>query len=147
MDEYVQIGKNTTIEGLTKIVKAIIAVFGDEYLRSPNNNDSARLLKINSDHDFSGMLESIDGMHWKWKNCSVAWKCMYSGDIHEPIIIMEDVVSYDLWIWHAFFGLPRSLNDINVLERYLLYLMILLKDVLLLSIIQLMVMDIQWYII
>ena len=27
------------------------------------------------------------------------------------------MASYDLWIWHAFFGLPRSHNDINVLER------------------------------
>ncbi|XP_030931209.1 uncharacterized protein LOC115957123 [Quercus lobata] len=29
----------------------------------------------------------------------------------------EAVASYDLWIWHAFFGLPGSNNDINVLER------------------------------
>ena len=30
---------------------------------------------------------------------------------------MEAVASYDLWIWHAFFGLPGSNNDLNVLER------------------------------
>ena len=27
------------------------------------------------------------------------------------------VTSYDLWIWHAFFGPPGTLNDINVLDR------------------------------
>jgi len=27
------------------------------------------------------------------------------------------VASYDLWIWHAFFGCPGTLNDINVLDR------------------------------
>jgi len=27
------------------------------------------------------------------------------------------VASQDLWIWHAFFGLPGTLNDINVLDR------------------------------
>ena len=27
------------------------------------------------------------------------------------------MASFDLWIWHAFFGLPRSNNYINVLER------------------------------
>ncbi|XP_028053304.1 uncharacterized protein LOC114257727 [Camellia sinensis] len=27
------------------------------------------------------------------------------------------VASYDLWIWHAFFGMPRSHNDLNVLDR------------------------------
>ena len=30
---------------------------------------------------------------------------------------MEAVASYDLWIWHAFFGLSGSNNDINVLKR------------------------------
>ncbi|KAF8394583.1 hypothetical protein HHK36_020797 [Tetracentron sinense] len=42
---------------------------------------------------------------------------MYFGHIHELTIILEAVTSYDLWIWHVFFGLPRSHNDINVLER------------------------------
>ena len=32
-------------------------------------------------------------------------------------MILEAVASQDLWIWHAFFGLPGSLNDINVLRR------------------------------
>ena len=41
---------------------------------------------------------------------------MYSGHVHEPTIILEAVASYDLWILHAFFGLPGSHNDINVLE-------------------------------
>ncbi|KAK2641159.1 hypothetical protein Ddye_022922 [Dipteronia dyeriana] len=63
------------------------------------------------------MLRSIDCMHWKWKNCSFAWTWMYSGHVHEPTIILGVVVSYDLWIWHALFGLSGSHNDINVLER------------------------------
>ena len=56
-------------------------------------------------------------MHWKWKNCPTAWQGMYTGHCHEPTIILEAVASQDLWIWHAFFGLPSSLNDINVLDR------------------------------
>jgi hypothetical protein len=42
---------------------------------------------------------------------------MYSGHVQAPTIILEVVASKDLWIWHAFFGLPRSHNDINVLQR------------------------------
>ena len=42
---------------------------------------------------------------------------MYFGHIHEPTIILEAMASKDLWIWHTFFWLPRSHNDINVLER------------------------------
>ncbi|XP_030922872.1 uncharacterized protein LOC115949720 [Quercus lobata] len=45
------------------------------------------------------------------------WKGQYIGHTRDPTIILEIVASYDLWIWHAFFGLPGSHNDINVLER------------------------------
>ncbi|XP_023874182.1 uncharacterized protein LOC111986730 [Quercus suber] len=48
---------------------------------------------------------------------STAMKSQYSGHIREPTIVLEVVASFDLWIWHAFFGLPGSNNDINVLER------------------------------
>jgi hypothetical protein len=86
-------------------------------LRSPNPEDIARLLAIGESRGFPGMLGSIDCMHWKWKNCRNAWRGMYSGHIREPTIILEVVAYHDLWIWHAFFGLPGSHNDINVLER------------------------------
>jgi hypothetical protein len=46
---------------------------------------------------------------------------MFSGHIHEQTIILEAVTSYDLSIWYAFFGLPRSHNDINVLEQSSLF--------------------------
>ena len=117
VDEYVRIGESTAIESLRRFVQAVIAVFGDEYLRPPNSNDIARLLAIGEQRGFPGMLGSIDCMHWKWKNCPTAWQGMYTGHCHEPTIILEAVASQDLWIWHAFFGLPGSLNDINVLER------------------------------
>jgi len=42
---------------------------------------------------------------------------MYTSHCRELTIILEAAVSQDLWIWHAFFGMPRSLNDINVLDR------------------------------
>ena len=77
----------------------------------------SRLLQTGEQRGFPGMLGSIDCMHWKWKNCSTAWQGMYTGHCHEPTIILEVVASQDLWIWHAFFGLPGSLNDIDVLDR------------------------------
>ncbi|XP_022024967.1 uncharacterized protein LOC110925320 [Helianthus annuus] len=43
---------------------------------------------------------------------------MYTrGDQGHPTIILEAVASQDLWIWHAFFGIPGSNNDINVLQN------------------------------
>ncbi|GJW76784.1 ALP1-like protein [Tanacetum coccineum] len=34
-----------------------------------------------------------------------------------PFILLEAVASQDLWIWHAFFGVVGSNNDINVLYQ------------------------------
>ena len=117
VDEYIRIGESTAIESLRRFVKDVVAMFDDHYLRSPNNIDIARLLQTGEQRGFPGMLGSIDCMHWKWKNCPTAWQGLYTGHCHEPTIILEVVASQDLWIWHAFFGLPGSLNDINVLDR------------------------------
>uniref|UniRef100_A0A0D3AC53 Myb-like domain-containing protein n=1 Tax=Brassica oleracea var. oleracea TaxID=109376 RepID=A0A0D3AC53_BRAOL len=52
-----------------------------------------------------------------WKNCPTAWKGQYTRGSGKPTIVLEAVASEDLWIWHAFFGPPGTLNDINVLDR------------------------------
>ena len=93
VDEYIRIGESTAIESLRRFVKAVIAMFGDHYLRSPNNIDIARLLQTGEQRGFPGMLGSIDCMHWKWKNCPTTWQGMYTGHCHEPTIILEAVVS------------------------------------------------------
>ncbi|XP_071715319.1 uncharacterized protein [Rutidosis leptorrhynchoides] len=57
-------------------------------------------------------------MHWEWKNCPVAWKGQYiSGHHKKPTLILEIVASYDMWTWHAYFGVGGSNNDINVLNQ------------------------------
>jgi hypothetical protein len=63
------------------------------------------------------MLGSVDCMYWEWRNCPSSWKGMFTGGGKHPTMILEAVASYDLWIWHAYFGMPGSYNDINVLHR------------------------------
>ncbi|XP_042410297.1 uncharacterized protein LOC121999722 [Zingiber officinale] len=72
MDEYVRIGETTAIKSMKLFVKSVISIFGDEYLRSPNSNDIARLLVVGEKRGFPSMLGSIDCMHWKWKNYQTA---------------------------------------------------------------------------
>ena len=60
VDEYIRIGESTVIESLRRFVKAVITMFGDHYLRSPNNIDIARLLQTGEQRGFPGMLGSID---------------------------------------------------------------------------------------
>lgn len=75
-----------------------------------------QLLEENAAQGFPGMLGSLDCMHWAWKNCPTSWAGQYSGRGGSPSIILEAVASYDTWIWHAYFGLPGSNNDIDVLH-------------------------------
>jgi hypothetical protein len=63
------------------------------------------------------MIGSIDCMHWQWKNCPFGWQGAYSGHEEGKTVILEAVISQDLWIWHSFFGMAGSNNDINVLHR------------------------------
>ncbi|XP_062088761.1 uncharacterized protein LOC133795323 [Humulus lupulus] len=118
VDEYVRIGETTAIECLVNFVRGVNDIFRTEYLRRLNAGDIHRLLQMGEVRGFPTMLGSIDCMHWEWKNCPVAWKCQFTrGDHGRPTIMLEAVVSQDLWIWHAFFGVPGSNNDLNVLNQ------------------------------
>jgi hypothetical protein len=44
-------------------VKAVVDIFGDEYLMAPNAQGTARLMTMNNARGFAGMLSSIDYMH------------------------------------------------------------------------------------
>ena len=74
VDEYLRLGATTARLCVENFVEAIIDLFGDEYLRRPTPDDLQRLLHIGELRGFSGMIGSIDCMHWEWKNCPTAWK-------------------------------------------------------------------------
>ena len=118
VDEYMKIGATIALECMKNFAIGVIEVFGNEYLRKPTKADVHRSLQVAEVRDFPGMLGTIDCMHWEWKNCPASWKASFQKKLYKvPTIILEAVASYDLWIWHAFFGLPGSLNDINILDR------------------------------
>uniref|UniRef100_A0A0D3DUP2 DDE Tnp4 domain-containing protein n=1 Tax=Brassica oleracea var. oleracea TaxID=109376 RepID=A0A0D3DUP2_BRAOL len=120
VDEYLWLGATTARLCVENFVEAIINLFGDEYLRRPTPADLQRLLHIRKLRGFPGMIGSIDCMHWEWKNCLTAWKGQYSRGLGKPTIVLEAVASYDLWIWHEFFGPPGTLNDISGLAHLFL---------------------------
>lgn len=116
-DEFLDIAESTALEVLDHFTRAIWAVYRKEYLRKPTAADLQRLTDKAADRGFPGMLGSLDCMHWQWKNCPTAYAGQFQGHKGKPTIILEAVASYDTWIWHAYFGLPGSLNDLNVLGR------------------------------
>ncbi|XP_068311133.1 uncharacterized protein [Pyrus communis] len=114
-DKYCRLAESTVIEKLMRFCKAIEGIYGATYLRYPNRADLKRLLRKAEKRGFPGMIGSLDCMHWEWKNCPTAWAGQFKGCHDKPTIVLEAVASYDTWIWHAFFGVPGSNNDINVL--------------------------------
>jgi hypothetical protein len=62
-DEYMCVGESTALECLRMFVVAVVELFGPEYLRLPNEHDTARLLAIGESRGFPGMLGSIDCKH------------------------------------------------------------------------------------
>lgn len=116
LDELMRIGESTSMECLERFARGVCDVFGAEYLRSPTQDDLKRILARSEARGFPGCIGSIDCCKWEWKNCPTALHGQYEGKEGVPTITLEAIADETLWIWHAFFGMPGCLNDINVLD-------------------------------
>ncbi|XP_021732696.1 uncharacterized protein LOC110699510 [Chenopodium quinoa] len=122
VDDYLRISASLARDSLQHFVEGVVSYFSDDYLRRPNEEDMARLLRDGERRGFPGMMGSIDCIHWRWKNCplrlnTLAMEELFSRRANKPTLILEAVASQDLLIWHASFGTPGRCNDINVLDR------------------------------
>ncbi|KAK1654030.1 hypothetical protein QYE76_071835 [Lolium multiflorum] len=116
-DEYVRMSESGCLEAMYRFCRAVIAVFGKEFLRQPTAEDTSLLLSINASRGFSGMLGSIDCMHLQWENFPFGRQGSYKGRSEGCTVILDAAASRETWIWHSFFGMAGSHNDINVLQR------------------------------
>jgi hypothetical protein len=78
-DDYIRMSESTSQESMYRFRTAVAAVFGKLYLRSPTAEDTTRIMARNEARGFSGMLGSIDCMHWRWENFPFAWQGRGSG--------------------------------------------------------------------
>ncbi|KAL6269370.1 hypothetical protein ACE6H2_026281 [Prunus campanulata] len=115
VDEVVRMGKSTILEALVRFCDAVETLYTMDYLRRPTPRDLQRLLQKAEIRGFPGMIGSIDCMHWQWKNCPTAWQGDYGNRKGQKSIILEAVTGFDTWVWHAFFGVAGSQNNLNVL--------------------------------
>jgi hypothetical protein len=56
-DEYLPIGEDTSIKFVCLFAKTMIRVFGENYLRAPNEEDTKRLMTMNEARGVQGCLE------------------------------------------------------------------------------------------
>ncbi|XP_021800718.1 uncharacterized protein LOC110744978 [Prunus avium] len=117
VDEIPRMGKSTTLEALVRFCDAVETLYTRDYLRRPTPRDLQRLLQKTEARGFPGMIGSIDCMHWQWKNCPTAWQGDYGNRKGQKGIILEAIAGFDTWVWHAFFGVAGSQNDLNVLGQ------------------------------
>ncbi|GJW54610.1 ALP1-like protein isoform X1 [Tanacetum coccineum] len=112
-DEYLQIAERTSRECLDHFTKCIHVLYYDKFLRRPTATD---IKKTEEKHGLPGMLGSIDCMHWDWKNYPKSLHGQFKRSTNKyPTLMLEVVADQKLWIWHAYFGVPGTNNDLNVL--------------------------------
>ena len=115
-DEYVRMNESTINLTLRRFATAISELYGPKYLRSPTREDVAYYAERNAKRGHPGMFGSIDCCHFEWDMCPTALRGQHLNKDHNVTNILEAIATDDCWIWHAFFGMPGSCNDLNVLN-------------------------------
>jgi hypothetical protein len=116
-DEYCRLSEATVRESVFAFARDVCARYGPTYLREPRREDVAFYLERNARRGFPGMFASIDCVHFEWDMCSTAARGQHLNKDKEVTNILEAMATDDCWIWHAFFGMPGSCNDLNVLNN------------------------------
>jgi predicted nucleic-acid-binding Zn-ribbon protein len=115
--DYFQMSETLARKSYDTFVDLFPKAFQDEYLRFPTKDDVRRILRLHKySHNVSGMLGSLDVSHIPWKNCPKQWHGQFRGKSKRSTVALEAIVDYNLYFWHASFGYPGSLNDLNVLN-------------------------------
>jgi Plant transposon protein len=118
--DYFQMS-DTTARKCMKDLCRIIATsteLRDKYLRSPMRADARRLSAMHeAEFGVAGCIGCLDCMHVYWRTCPTAWQGQYEGKEGSPSIVLEAVADYQCRIWHASFGFPGTLNDINIWDQ------------------------------
>lgn len=117
LDENLEMGEQTIIDSLKYFVAAMDDCFGAEYLRRPTQDDMTRILSAYEARGWVGCAGCLDCMHWTWGLCPKAYAGQFKGKERKPTCVLEAICDNELWIWHASFGWPGSMNDLNILDR------------------------------
>lgn len=118
--DYHQFGETTSRHCVHHLVTGLVScrALAEVYLRKPSKADAHKVTNLHRDvHKMPGMLGSLDVTKVHWKNCPTALKGQFQGREKCATIALKSVVDYNLWFWHASFGFPGTMNDINIWEH------------------------------
>nr|GEY11616.1 hypothetical protein [Tanacetum cinerariifolium] len=122
-DEYLQIVEHTSRQCLKNFTKCIRVLYVTKFLRKPTAVDIQRTYQLHEQkHRLSGMLGSIDCIHWEWKNYPKSLHGRFKRRDHKHrTLMLEAIADQKLWIWHAYFGVSEVNSYLNVLYGTLLF--------------------------
>ncbi|XP_050156260.1 uncharacterized protein LOC126630185 [Malus sylvestris] len=69
MDETYGMFESICLDTLAEYCNTIVQLYKEEYICELNQEDMDQLIRKVEDRGFSGMIGSLDCMHWTWKNC------------------------------------------------------------------------------
>lgn len=116
--DYFQMSPEYARECCRQFDIAVKKIYAQEYLRLPTSDDLRSILQLHRHvHQVDGLFGSLDCSHTIWKNCPKAWAGSYTGKPGSPSIILEAVVDYHMFFWHASYGYTGNIGDLNVLAQ------------------------------
>ncbi|CDF38988.1 unnamed protein product [Chondrus crispus] len=116
LDEYVRLGKTTTLQSMKQFCWSVAQQFGPRYLRAPTATELNEIASSLEKLGFPGCIGCLDCVGWDWEQCPKAFQGINVGKERKPTLRMEVICDMDLRIWHLCFGFLGSMNDINILS-------------------------------
>ena len=110
--DYNQMGESAKL-CFSKLCQGIVKcpTISAYYLQQPTKSDARKLVHLHkSAYCIDSCLGCLDVTKIHWAACPGAWKGQFEGKEGCPMIGLEAVADYNLWIRHNAFGFSGSLN-------------------------------------
>jgi Plant transposon protein len=117
--DYYQMSDTTARKSLKLFCEIISkSELKDVYRRRMTKADARRVSQLHeANFGVSGCVGCLDCFHVYWRLCPTSWKGQYEGKEGTPSLVLKAVADYNTWIWHAKFGFPGTLNNINIWDQ------------------------------
>jgi len=117
--DYFQIGESTAMKCVKVFIKEMCSsTFWQKFLGVMTPADARKVESLHKKvHGVHGMIGSLDCSHFVWGKCPTAHQGQFQGKEGRPTLVVEAMVDYNLYCWHAVFGYAGTLNDLNIWDN------------------------------
>ena len=120
-DAYLKMGASIAREALIRFCEGVIEYYGEQYLRSPNEDGLDRLLVTMPSAGSQTCLDQSTPCTENGKIAQLDGKANIRVTKVQLPLFLEAITSHYLYIWHSFFDVQYTCKNINVLHKYPLF--------------------------